>query len=312
MELRHARYFEAVARHGGFSAAARALRVAQPALSQAVKDLEAEIGARLLERDTRSVRTTAAGEIFAGHARALLERAEEAVEETRRAARGEVGTLRVGFLGSATSPFLSALVKTYRRRFPLVALHLHEMTPVQQITAFAERRIDIGFTRPAGAAGRELGLVETRLYEDRLFAVLPTAHPRAGGGALAMKTLAAEPFVLFHRAGAPGLHDAALALCQRAGFSPRVVAEPDLMATVLTLVEAELGVALVPGCVRNLRPAGVVFREVKPSGVSIPLVMARRRVEETPTCAAFAALVNESRAEIVGAMGEAVDAGDPR
>lgn len=298
MELRHARYFEAVVRHGGFSAAARALRVAQPAVSQAVKDLEEEIGARLLARDTRSVRTTAAGEVFAAHARGLLERAGEAVKAARRAARGEAGWLRLGFLGSATAPFLPELVREYRRRFPAVRLTLQEMSPAQQAAAFAERRIDLALGRKLGATGSEMGLVEEKIYDDRLVLVLPAGHARAAADAVELRALAAEPFVLFHRAGAPGLYDAALALCQRAGFAPQVVAEPEQMATVLTQVEAETGVALVPGCVRNLAAKGVVFRSVRPAGAAIPLVLVRPRAGDSPTAAAFRELLLERGPDI--------------
>lgn len=293
MELRHVRYFHAVVTHGGFSAAARALRVAQPAVSQAVKDLESELGVRLLARNTRSVRKTAAGEVFAGHAVALLERAAEAAEATRRAARGEAGTLRLAFLGSATSPFLPELVREYRRRFPSVNLRLHEMTPAQQAAAFSERRIDLGFSRRFGPEGRDLGLAEERIYDDRLVLVLPVGHRLAKGEPPALRDCATEPFVVFHREGAPRLYDATLALCHRAGFVPRVVAEPEHMATLITQVEAETGLALVPGCVRNLASRAVVFRAPKPAGTAISLVLARRKDEDSPTAVAFRDLVRE-------------------
>jgi DNA-binding transcriptional LysR family regulator len=227
MELRHLRYFTAVAEHLNYSEASRRIHVAQPAISQTILDLEAELGVRLLLRDRRTVRLTAAGETFRREALEILRRNEEAVRLTKRASLGEVGQLRVGFFASAVAAFLPALVQEYHRRFPDVELTLLELTPTQQLGAFDEGRLDLGFSRPLPAE-RSREFHEELVYTDYLHLVLVAAHPLArnlaDGGTIIIKRLSGERFVLLHRQGAPGVYDEVLALCRRAGnFSPQVV-----------------------------------------------------------------------------------------
>ncbi|PYN17293.1 MAG: LysR family transcriptional regulator, partial [Candidatus Rokuibacteriota bacterium] len=272
MELRHLRYFRAVAESKGFREAARRLHVVQPALSQTVSDLERELGVRLLTRNSRSVRLTSEGEVFLKEAKEILAHADRSVE-LARGARGEIGSLSVGFLGSATAFFLPRIIREFRHRFPGVRLTLREMAPTPQIDEFRAGRLDVGFTRPIPATD-DAWLRSECLYRDSLLAVLPKGHPASTRPVVPVKQLAAEPFVLFHRAGAPELFDAIVSLCSRAGFTPRVVNEADMMQTVLTLVEAGEGVTLVPACVSNLRGNGVVLRPVEPDTVRIPLMMA--------------------------------------
>src|ERR1700751_1389930 len=147
MELRHLRYFAAVAQHLNYSEASRRLHVAQPAISQTILDLEGELGVKVLLRSKRNVQPTAAGTTFLGEAEESLGRAAEAQRLAQRAARGEVGSLGIGFFGTASAPILPALVQAYRRKFPDVELHLFEMNPDQQLAAFDKGRIDLGFTR---------------------------------------------------------------------------------------------------------------------------------------------------------------------
>src|SRR6266478_1013998 len=146
MELRHLRYFRAVAESKGFREAARRLHVVQPALSQTVSDLERELGVRLLTRNSRSVRLTSEGEVFLKEAKEILAHADRSVELARGAARGEIGSLSVGFLGSATAFFLPRIIREFRRRFPGVRLTLREMAPTPQIDEFRAGRLDVGFT----------------------------------------------------------------------------------------------------------------------------------------------------------------------
>jgi DNA-binding transcriptional LysR family regulator len=301
MELRHLRYFRAVAESKGFREAARRLHVVQPALSQTVSDLEHELGVRLLTRNSRSVRLTSEGEVFLKEAREILAHADRAVELARGAARGEVGSLSVGFLGSATAFFLPRIIREYRRRFPGVRLTLREMAPTPQIDEFRAGRLDVGFTRPLPVAD-EAWLRSECLYRDSLLAVLPKGHPASARPVVPVKRLAADSFVLFHRAGAPELFDAIVGLCSRAGFTPRVVDEADMMQTVLTLVDAGEGVALVPACVSNLRGGGIVLRPVQPDTVRIPLVMVWPAGPESPTLGPFLDLVREHAETIRGML----------
>jgi len=286
MELRHLRYFAAVAQHLNYSEASRRLHVAQPAISQTVLDLEDELSVKLLLRTKRTVQLTAAGTAFLREAQEILRRANEAQRLAQRAARGEVGILGIGFFGTASGPILPALVETYRRKFPNVELRLFELDPDQQLAAFDEGRIDLGFTRTL-PSNRRAEFEQQEVYNDQLAIALPVNHPLAKQKVVRLKSLASEPFVQFHRKGAPGLFDEVIATCRRTGFSPRIVNEPNFMATVMTLVESGLGVSLIPRCVRSLHRPHVTIRRITPKSERIPLCVAWRKSANNPTLAAF-------------------------
>ena len=286
MELRHLRYFVAVARCLNYSEASRRLHVAQPAISQTVLDLEAELGVKLLLRTRRSVQLTAGGAIFLQEAEEILRRAGEASRLAQRAARGEVGSLGIGFFGTAAAPFLPSLVQSYRRQFPDVELQLYELNPDQQLAAFDDGRIQLGFTRPL-PPDRRAEFEEEVVYTDRLVVALSETHPLAKQKTVRLKSLAGEPFVQFHRRGAPGLFDEVIGCCRRAGFSPRIVSEPNFMATVMTLVESGLGVSLIPRCVRSLNRVHLAIRPISPGSAPIPLCVAWRKSELNPIVPAF-------------------------
>ena len=286
MELRHLRYFAAVAQYLNYSEASRRLHVAQPAISQTILDLEDELGVKLLLRTKRSVQLTAAGTTFLREAEEILRRSTEAQRAAQRAARGEVGALGIGFFGTASAPILPVLVQTFRRKFPDVELRLYELNPDQQLAAFDEGRIDLGFSRPL-PPDRRFELEEELVYTDHLVIALPAIHRLAKQKTIRLKSLAGDPFVQFHRQGAPGLFDEVVGCCRRAGFSPRIVNEPNFMATVMTLVESGLGVSLIPYCVRTLNRPHVVIRPITPKSEPIPLCAAWRKSANNPTLAAF-------------------------
>lgn len=304
MELRHLRTFAAVARHLNFTAAAAELHVAQPAVSATIRDLEGEMDVTLLQRTKRMVRLTAAGAVFLREVEHLLTATEEAVRSAQRAARGEVGKVVVGFLGPAVHPFLPPLLRVYRERYPDVELCLHEMMPAQQLQAFADGAIDVGFTRPLGLAGEKLWLAEERIYTDRVVAALPADHRWGRGEAkpLRVRKLGTEPLVVYERAGAPGLFDTIMTMCRADGIVPRVEHELDQMSTVLTLVAAGAGVGLVPGCVACRFAPEVVFRELKPASAEVPLVMAWPRDPASPAVGAFLDVVREIKPTIQAQM----------
>ena len=286
MELRHLRYFIAVAQHLNYSEAARRLHVAQPAISQTILNLEEELGVKLLLRTKRSVQLTAGGSTFLREAEDILRRAGEARRLTQRAARGEVGSLGIGFFGTAAAPIMPALVQSYRRKFPDVELQLYELNPDQQLAAFDDGRIQLGFSRPLPLERRG-EFEEEVVYMDHLAIALPETHRLAKQKVVGLKSLAGEPFVQFHRRGAPGLFDEVIATCRRADFSPRIVSEPNFMATVMTLVESGLGVSLIPRCVRSLNRVHVAIRPISPKSARIPLCVAWRKSEKSPIIAAF-------------------------
>jgi len=290
MELRYLRYFVTVAERQNFTRAAEELHVAQPAISQQIKALEDELGVLLLHRNKRSVNLTAAGAAFLSEAKGILAHAELSKQVARRAARGETGSLSIGCVGASVSGFLPELIHSYRQRFPLVRVHLSELTPEQQLQAFAREKIDVGFTRPL-AASDEKKLIQERIYRDRLMLALPESHALAKAKQIRLEKLASEDFVMFKRSEAPKLVDAMTQLCAKAGFTPQVVSEPPMIHTVLMAVASGIGVALVPGCVRSLRQRGVTILPVLPASPVIDLVLARPKGEPSPTVAAWLELV---------------------
>ena len=301
MELRHLRYFSAVAQYLNYSEASRRLHVAQPAISQTILDLEEELGVKLLLRTKRRVQLTAAGNAFLREAGEILRRSDEARRLAQRAARGEVGSLGIGFFGTASAPILPALVQAFRRKFPDVELRLYELNPDQQLAAFDDGRIDLGFSRPLPAE-RKGGFEEEVVYTDCLVVALPDAHPLAKQKVIRLKTLAEESFVQFHRQGAPGLFDEVITSCRRAGFSPRIVNEPNFMATVMTLVQSGLGISLIPRCVRSLNRPHVSILPIAPKSAPIPLCVAWRKSVDNPALAAFLDILRAAGPQIRAQM----------
>jgi DNA-binding transcriptional LysR family regulator len=291
MELRHLRYFVAVASELNFSKAAEKLLVAQPALSTQVADLEREIGTPLLFRNTRTVQLTAAGKVFLADATLILVAADAAKERALRTARGEVGELSIGYFAAPAMHFLPDLIRRFRARHPDVTIRLHEFTPDRQLHAFARGEIDIGFTRPLPPGHPELEVQE--LFQESFLAVMAETHRLASRKRIELSELAGESFVLLDRAGAVGLYDHIITACRAAGFLPAVNHSPDLMATVLTMVAAELGVSVVPEGVRNLRSKQVAFVPIAPALDPIPLVVCWRAQSDAPPRDAFLQLVRE-------------------
>jgi DNA-binding transcriptional LysR family regulator len=296
MELRHLRYFVGVAHHLNYSEASRRLHVAQPAISQTILDLEEELGVKLLLRTKRTVQLTVAGSAFLHEAEQILTHANEAGQIARRAARGETGSLGIGFFGTASGPFLPSLVQSYRQNFPDVQLQLYEMTPDQQLAAFDDGQIDLGLSRKL-PSDRRAEFKEENVYTDELGVALCRVHRLAGQKVVRLKSLAGEPFVQFHRKGARTLFDEVISVCRRAGFSPRIVNEPDFMATVLTLVESGLCASLVPRCVASLKRP-VVIRAIMPKSARIPLCIAWRKSSGNRAVPAFLEIVRAARPKI--------------
>ena len=286
MELRHLRYFAAVAQHLNYSEASRRLHVAQPAISQTILDLEEEIGAKLFLRSNRNVQLTAAGTVLFEEVQGILKRAEEAKRATQRAARGEVGLLRIGFIAPATAPILPPLVQAYRTQYPDVELQLQHMNPDAQLAAFDDGKLDLGFSRPLLPEQRPY-FEEEMIYRDYLVAVLPPNHPLAKERKIQPQKLAGEAFVLFHRVGAPVVFDEAVGMCRQAGFSPNIRHETDLMTTVFLLVESGLGVSLVPSCARGLEQQKTVRRPLTVRSNSLCLCAIWPRGSQSPTVEAF-------------------------
>ncbi|WP_158615556.1 LysR family transcriptional regulator [Acidipila sp. EB88] len=287
------RYFKAVAEENGFARAAALLNVSQSAISEQMRDLEQELGLPLFDRREHRARLNAHGEVFLVEVKRTLAAAAEAVAAVRRSASGEVGTLKIGFFVGGTDALFPALIRRFRAQSPGVRVSLLEMGPVQQQEALLAGTIDIGFTRivQSPASGE---LSWERLYVEPLVVALPKGHALAGSP-VDISSLAAEPFVITHRETSPALFDKVIALCRAAGFSPKIAATAAVASSVLTLVAAGEGVAILPKNTLKLASSDVVAAPIASRDASIDLVIAWSTRREGPLHQAFLQLIRKTR-----------------
>jgi DNA-binding transcriptional LysR family regulator len=303
MELRHLRYFIAVAEELHFTRAAERLHIGQPPLSHAIQTLEAELGAQLFERSKRWVRLTEAGKLFLADARTILALAAEAAETARRAARGEAGELHIGFTFSTPlTPLFARVINRYRQQFPAVRLSLHEMSTLRQLDALALRTLDLGFVRPPESAVPAT-VALTCLREDPLIAVLPSNHPLAARAEVAILDLAGMPFVMYPQRAGTGIYPQLMRLCREAGFAPRIGQQAGEASTIIGLVAAGCGVSVLPAAFDRIRMDGVCYRPIADAGATTQLLLARRVGEHAPLADAFFALAVAQAGEIEPAGG---------
>lgn len=290
MELRHLRYFVAVAEELHFGRAATRLNVAQPALSQQIKQLERELGALLLARTKRRVALTEPGRLFLAEARRTLAQAALAVEVARGAEAGEVGRLRIGYVDAALWGPLPEVIRAFRERFPRVALTMLERLPAEQPADLRRGDVDlaIGPPPPAGAP-----VEVTPFTEEAGMIALPAVHPLAGREAIAIRDLADEPWVLVPARVPSRLRDLTVRVAAAAGFIPRVSQEARELDTLIALVSAGLGVTLVPASAARFPRPGLVFRPLAGEALSFRLVALRRRGPTPPAVQSFLGVLRE-------------------
>jgi len=282
MELRHLRYFVAVAEELHFGRAAERLRIAQPPLSRQIKDLEREVGTPLFERVPRGVELTAAGQAFLPEARLTLAQAERAQRTAQRAALGETGRLRVGFVEAAThSGILPDVLGFFRVHLPAIGLSLFELDPLRQAEAFREGRIDLGILQGSMLESARW-LREESIYTEPIVLAVPADHRLAGRARFTLASLAEEAFVLFPRQTDPALFDDIVARCRTAGFSPRVVQEATGWHTLTSLVGAGVGIGFVPKSISAFQQHGVAYRAVPDLSVQMMLSAVWRAGEKSP------------------------------
>lgn len=285
MELRHLRYFVAVAEELHFNRAAERLHIAQPPLSQQIKQLESELGVELFYRRTkRQVQLTEAGQVLLQASYRILAQVEQAISNAQRAGRGETGTLAVGFTSTVVYDVLPAILSEYREQFPNVNLVLQELTTTQQEEALQNHQIEVGFCHPPL---KDDGLELEPILQESLVVALPEVHPLATETTLSICLLADEPFILFPRYLGPGLYDQIVSFCQQANFSPKVVQEAVQMQTIIGLVSANVGVALVPASLQNLQRAGVVYKPLEGATPHVEVAIAWRSDNITPVLREF-------------------------
>ena len=297
LELRQLRYFLAVAEELHFGRAAARLHMTQPPLSQTIQALEASLGVALFARTNRSVALTPAGLALLPEARRLLQQAEGLPELARRAAAGETGRLALAFVSTADYSVLPALLRRFREAYPAVAIELREATSDVQQEYLLEGRIDAGLLIPPLSDKAADALHYRRVLAEPLVAALPQGLPGAGRGALRLDRLRDHPLIIFPRHIAPGLFDAIMAAFHDAGVTPTIAQEAIQMQTIVGLVSAGMGIALVPQSVSNLRRPGVEYRPLAGKAPLVETGLAWRRNDSNnvqPVLRAFLELIANS------------------
>jgi DNA-binding transcriptional LysR family regulator len=291
IELRHLRYFVAVAEELHFGRAALRLNLAQPPLSQQIRKLEEILGHPLFLRTSRAVKLTSAGEVFLERARRTLRNVEEDMDEARSIGRGEEGFLRVGFIGSAMLTPLPAMLGRYRRLYPKVNLQLHESFTSAVVQRLLKGELDAGFLRDSGQAS---GLEVEPLFSEPFIAVVPKKHPLARQKTISAKELRDEPFVFFSPAAGTLAYEKPVSLCEEHGFRPRVVQEAPQWLTIMRLVGAGLGVTIAPACVRQIAAPNVACLGLRRAVVQSDIELAYRTGEGRAVVEAIATVARES------------------
>lgn len=257
-ELHRLRQFVAVAEELHVGRAAVRLGISQPPLSMQIRRMEEDIGVALFHRENRRLRLTEAGAVLLEQARQTLAQADRAIDLTRRAGLGEAGHLRIGFISTAGYSFLPTLLRRFQENFPEIALSLREMTTDAQLRAFARSELDAGFVlEPVSAKD----IATLHVHSEDLVAALPAGSPLSRQGKpLCLADLSQEGFVLPPPEMAPGLHEAVLTSARTSGFTPRIAQTAVQMQTIVNLVSAGIGVAIVPACMKRAQRADVAFR----------------------------------------------------
>jgi DNA-binding transcriptional LysR family regulator len=281
IELRHLRYFLAVAEEQHFGRAAARLGIAQPPLSQQIQRLEAALGVTLFDRTQRRATLTAAGRVLAARAPAVLEAAASLAEDVREVSRGRSGVLRIGTGASASLGIVPEMIARFRASYPDVVVRFDDRTSMPHEERLRQRLIDIALMRDPVA-----GMRATVVREERLLAVVPSTHRLARRRTVRVEELRNEPFVLFPRESAPQFHDEVQAAFGRAGFTARVVAQATEWATVAGMVAAGMGIGVAPDSVATMPRAGTSYVQLRDADVRVRL-LAVSRDEENPLVDAF-------------------------
>jgi DNA-binding transcriptional LysR family regulator len=296
MELRHLRYFVAVGEHLHFGRAAEQLHISQPPLTRQIQQLEEELGVTLFARNNRRVELTSVGQQFLADVKPLLAQFESLKHHVGETAAGRLGKLAIGFISVADYHVLPSLLREFQSRYPNVTLSLREATTDSQLDSLRDGDIDIGIVL---APLTDTSLNFQPLFQEELVAVLPSndaQNIKPGiSRAISVRVLSTQPFVMFPRHSAPGLYDAIIETCERAGFAPRIAQEAIQMQTIISLVSVGMGVALVPASLTNLGRAGVSYRPLKEKSPLVTTGLAWKNSNSSPTLRAFLDLVEQMK-----------------
>jgi DNA-binding transcriptional LysR family regulator len=290
MELRHIRYFLAVAEEGNFTRAAAKLGIGQPPLSQQIRDMETEIGASLFHRVPHGAELTAAGMAFLPEAKAAVVAAEKAKLAAQRATRGETGRLTLGFTASsAFNPAVSGTIRRFRHQWPDVGLSLTEMNSNWLMEKLMREEIDAAFIRPGLEDPKDVRL--KRLTDEPMLVVLPAHHALARHQCVPLGALAGEPFILFPRTVGLSLYDDIVAACRAAGFELVVTQEAPQIPSVVNLVAADLGVSIVPASIAQIALDCVAYRPIEGPPLVARLGLAILKAQRLPAAANLMSLI---------------------
>lgn len=294
MDFRLLRYFVAVAEEGNFNRAAERLHIAQPPLSRAIQQLEAQVGAPLLDRASRPLRLTDVGRLLHAQALQLLSRMEDVETMVKTAATSQRRQLVIGFVASTIYARLPELIREFRKAAENVELVLVESTTLEQIAALREGRIDVGFGR---IRLEDPSVRRIILRDEKLVAAFPLGHPLADGeGPVSLRDLADEPQIIYPRAPRPSYADQVISLFRDHAIEPRIVHEARELQIAIGLVAAEEGMAIVPESVQRARSHDVAFRELAEPATS-PIIMSHRLGDRSPELALMAAVVARKYSE---------------
>ncbi len=276
MELRHLRYFIAVADELSFSRAAERLRIAQPPLSQQIQALETELDVQLFDRKKRPLQITPAGHAFLAEARITLTTLEQAVHQAQRIHQGELGYLTIGFTSSIANGVLPNILRTFRQQYPEIKLILREVNSAEQVQKLRDKQADIVFVYQNLSLLKAYDLAVLPLLQEALVVALPQKHPLATRSIISVADLTQEEFIMPLHQVVSGLSDQIYSLCAQAGFVPQVAQEAVFTITILGLVAGEMGISILPASVQNLQRTGVVYRLIQEQTTTNQLAAAWR------------------------------------
>ncbi|WP_143477855.1 LysR family transcriptional regulator [Pseudogulbenkiania subflava] len=278
MELRHLRYFIAVAEELNFTRAAERLHIAQPPLSRQIQQLEEDLGVQLFERNTRPLKLTEAGRFFYAHAQQLLAQTAELAAMTQRVGKIE-RKMSIGFVASTLYGMLPKVIRRFRTRFPEIELSLHDMTTMEQIQALKEGRIDVGFGR---IRHEDPNVRRILLRDERLMVALPSGHPLLSAKpVLSLKDVAMETVIIFPKSPRPSFADQVLAAFHDRAIEPKSIYEVRELQIALGLVAAGEGVSIVPSSVKGLKREDVSYMELDDPQLVSPIILSTRLLDES-------------------------------
>lgn len=292
IEMRHLRYFIAVAQESNFSRAAEKLHISQPPLSQQIQKLEEELGVKLIERQTRPVMLTEAGKFFYQQAQGLVDQFDQFLDKTQKMARGEEGVLTVAFVSSATYELMPGILRNFRKLYPGVSLNLIEKNTPQQLEAIRNKQINVGIGRPFT---EDPEIESLWILDESVVVAIPSEHAWTNKTSVMLRELANEDMINFYWSLEPSFGNFVMTTCRKAGFEPRVVQRTGELQTALGLVAAGIGVALLPASVEHTSREGVKYIPLEKPSPTISMVATYRKDDTSPILKRFLDVIRSGK-----------------